>query len=254
MRRAERLFRLVNELRKRRVTTAGRLAQELDVSERTIYRDMAALVRSGVHVDGEPGVGYALARGYELPPLTFTTEELEALVLGARMVAGHGDAALGAAAQEALAKIELVLPARLRGAGDRLPVHVPNVRREARALLGPLRGAVRERRRVRFGYADAGGARTTRGVVPLGLFFWGTSWSLAAWCELRSAFRSFRLDRMKGLALLDVAPETPGRALADFLAEMGALRDEASRSSAPAATSVSEHEERDGRRARRRAT
>jgi predicted DNA-binding transcriptional regulator YafY len=248
MRKAERLFKLVHELRKRRVTTAARLAKDLSVSERTVYRDIAALARSGVPVEGEPGVGYALQRGFELPPLTFTADELEALVLGARMVTGHGDAALGAAAQEALAKIELVLPPRMRGARERVPVHVPDfhLRRETRALVGTLRIAVRERRRVRFGYADATGQRTARTVVPLGLLFWGSVWSLAAWCELRAAFRNFRLDRIKALALLDLAPETPGRTLADYMTEMAAYRDEAARqrSAPPAASGDDQRRER----------
>jgi predicted DNA-binding transcriptional regulator YafY len=221
VRRADRLFRIVQRLRRRGVQTARALAEDLLVSERTIYRDIRDLELSGVPIRGEAGVGYALPRGYDLPPLMFTEEEIEALVLGARVVQSWGDPALRAAAGDVLAKVEAVLPEALR---DRLsgtslfapPVHVP---RTVAQGLGDLRTALRERRKIRFRYVDKGGAGTERTIWPLGLFFWGTSWSVGGYCELREDFRNFRADRVTELRVLpDRFPEMEGRTLADLVA------------------------------------
>lgn len=219
LRRADRLFRLVQLLRRRRVSTAAQLADALGVSVRTVYRDVADLSASGVPVVGEAGVGYAIARGYDLPPLMFTPEEVEALVLGARIAKAWGGGELSGAAEEALAKVEAVLPEKLRSAVPDATLFAPDfhVREELTRHLGALRRAIRERRRVRIDYADAGGAASRRTVLPLGLFFWGNAWSLGAWCELRSGFRNFRLDRMRevGVTAERFAPAR-GRTLADF--------------------------------------
>jgi predicted DNA-binding transcriptional regulator YafY len=221
MRRADRLFQIVQRLRRRGVTTAKQLAETLEVSERTIYRDVADLIASGVPVLGEAGVGYALPRGYDLPPLMFTEEEIEALVLGARVVQSWADPALARAAENALAKIENVLPPRLK---DRVPdatLFAPglHIRDARRAHMGELRAAVRDRRKVRFAYQDRAGAGSARTVWPLGLFYWGVTWSLGAWCELRQDFRNFRLDRIAELAVLDDAyPLESGRTLRDLFA------------------------------------
>ncbi len=220
MRRADRLFQIVQRLRRRGVTTAAQLAEALEVSPRTVYRDIADLVASGVPVLGEAGVGYALPRGYDLPPLMFTEEEIEALVLGARAVRSWGDPALARAADDALAKIENALPERLRhlvpeSALFALGFHVPA---RARAGLGELRAAIRDRLKIRFSYADRTGAPSSRTVWPLGLFYWGTRWSLGAWCELRQDFRNFRLDRVCQLELLaDHYPVEAGRTIADLM-------------------------------------
>jgi len=231
VRRADRLFRIVQRLRRRGVTTARALAEDLAVSERTIYRDIRDLELSGVPILGEAGVGYALPRGYDLPPLMFNEEEIEALVLGARVVQSWGDPALRAAAGDVLAKVEAVVPAALR---DRLsaaslfapPVHVP---RAVAAGLGELRTALRERRKIRFRYVDKAGAGSERTIWPLGLFFWGTTWSVAGYCELREGFRNFRADRVGELRLLDERfPEIEGKRLADLLAH---YRDEPERRS-----------------------
>lgn len=219
MRRADRLFALVQALRRRRVSTAARLARDLGVSERTIYRDVADLSASGVPVVGEAGVGYAIAKGYDLPPLMFTKEQVEALVLGARIAKAWGDPELAKAADEALAKVEAVLPETLRSAVPDASLFAPDfhVREEISRHLGACRLAVRERRQLFVAYADKEGAATERTVLPLGLFFWGNAWSLGAWCELRKAFRNFRLDRMSGVVVKDerFVPER-GRTLADF--------------------------------------
>lgn len=202
MRRADRLFQLVQLLRQSRLMTAQRIAEALEVSERTVYRDIRDLTLSGVPIRGEAGVGYALAHGFDLPPLMFSEEELEALVLGARVVQSHADPALARAADSALAKIEMVLPEKLRGAAGAKGLLAPTSHPGASAIhLGTLREALRSQRTVRFGYQDKGGASTERVARPLGLAFWGRVWSMAAWCEMRQAFRSFRLDRMVEVTL-----------------------------------------------------
>jgi predicted DNA-binding transcriptional regulator YafY len=219
VRRADRLFQIVQRLRGRGPVTAATLAQELGVSPRTIYRDVQDLVLSGVPVLGEAGVGYALPRTFDLPPLMFDEAELEALVLGARIVEAWADAELARAARNVLSKVEVVLPARLR---DHIPdaaLFAPSfhVRSGANAGLAALRGAVKARRKVALAYTDRGDAPTKRTVQPLGVFYWGASWSLGAWCELRRDFRNFRLDRVTKLEVLDdtFAP-VPGRTLRDF--------------------------------------
>jgi predicted DNA-binding transcriptional regulator YafY len=228
VRRADRLFSLIQELRRRPVTTAASLARELEVSERTIYRDIRDLVISGVPIDGEAGVGYTLRRGFELPPLMFTQAEIEALVLGARMVQSWGDAGLAKSAAQALARVEAILPDPLKAKLAGTPLHAPgfHIRPQVVAALGELRSAIDEGRKMRLDYSDASSARTERTVRPLGLFFWGYGWSLSAWCELRTGFRSFRLDRMNGWTTLDerFVPE-PGKTLADLFAMLDAESD-----------------------------
>jgi predicted DNA-binding transcriptional regulator YafY len=227
VRRADRLFEIVQRLRRRRVTTARQLAEALRVSERTIYRDVQDLSTSGVPILAEAGVGYALAKGFDLPPLMFTDDEIEALVLGARIVQSWADPDLVRAADSALGKIETVLPERLRA---RLPgaalfapdFHVPEAHRRH---LSTLRTAIRDRRRVELGYRDGAGRETHRVIQPLGLFFWGASWSIGAWCELREGFRNFRSDRIgEAAALADTFAQIPGRTLQDFFRAMEAGR------------------------------
>lgn len=223
MRRADRLFQIVQRLRRKRVTTASELAQALEVSERTIYRDIADLSRSGVPVTGEAGVGYALLPGFDLPPLMFTRPEVEAIVLGVRAVQAWGDEELATSARSALERIEAVLPGGLRSVPDSTALYAPDhhVPAAATRWIATLRSAVDKRRKLVLRYARPNGERTQRTIHPLGLFFWGHTWSLLAWCELRGEFRNFRLDRMLDL---DVSPETfeevPGRRLEDFFARI----------------------------------
>ena len=224
MRRADRLFQVIQLLRRRNVVTAAWLASELEVSERTVYRDVRDLVMSGVPIEGEAGVGYMLRRGFDLPPLMFTDAEIEAMVLGARIVTSWGDAALAKAAGEALARVESVLPDRLRSRLNETRLFAPgfHVPRAIIERLPQLRTAMESRRKVRLGYTSADGTETVRVVRPIGLFFWGYGWSLAAWCELRTAFRSFRLDRIRALEVLDERfHDEPGRTLDDFMAVRG---------------------------------
>jgi predicted DNA-binding transcriptional regulator YafY len=220
MRRADRLFRLVQVLRRQRVSTARQLAGELRVSERTVYRDVADLVASGVPIRGEAGVGYALDAGYDLPPLMFTVEEIEALVLGARMVETWCDVELAAAARDVLAKVEGILPRHLRERFATTALVVPDVGWSVPGSeqMMALRAAIRDRRKVRFDYRDAEDRETKRIVRPLGILYWGSVATLAAWCELRLEFRTFRVDRILEFETLAEGFESPpGRTLEDYL-------------------------------------
>jgi len=220
VKRSDRLFQLVQLLRARSMTTAEELSAELRVSKRTIYRDIADLQRSGVPVRGEAGVGYRLEAGHELPPLTFTTAEVEALVAGARMVSSWGDSELSDAARAAIVKVEAVLPRELRRAVQGTPLYAPRVPWSGRnAELTPLRHAIAARRKVRLTYTDGAGETTERVVRPLALFYWGKVWSLGAWCELREAFRSFRPDRMSGIEPLTETFGGDGIDLEAYVAE-----------------------------------
>ena len=220
MRRADRLFRLVQLLRGRRLSTAAWLADKLEVSARTVYRDVADLQAQGVPIDGEAGVGYRLAGGFDLPPLMFTTLEAQALVAAVRLAQSRLDRALAIAAEDALVKIVGVLPPAARAAAEALPLYAAPWATDLASAerLGQLRDAASARRRIRFDYEDAQGAATSRVARPLGCYHWEAVWTLAAWCEHRAAFRSFRVDRMRALEVLeDVFRDEPGRTLPDFL-------------------------------------
>ncbi|MBL8670399.1 MAG: YafY family transcriptional regulator [Alphaproteobacteria bacterium] len=226
MRRADRLLQIVQALRRRkRPTTAELLAAELEVSVRTVYRDMAALQASGVPIAGEAGIGYVLRGGYDLPPLMFTVEEIEAIALGAQMVGRTGDAALARAAQDAVAKVEHVLPADLRAALERTALYAPRYYPSAPTVvdLAALRLAVRRAQKVDIAYRDEQGTRTQRRIWPLALaYLWNTA-MICAWCELRRDFRHFRADRIEAIAPSDdrFAAES-GKLLRRYLATQGA--------------------------------
>jgi predicted DNA-binding transcriptional regulator YafY len=199
MRRADRLFQIVQYLRGGRLLTALTLAERLEVSERTIYRDVADLIGSGVPIDGAAGVGYLMRSGYDLPPLMFTRAEISALVAGARMVRSFGGADMALAAEEALVKIAAVLPPDLAERPASVSIHAANagaLSTADRALIDRLDAATEARQRLILSYRDADGHATHRTVRPLGLWFWGKVWTLIAWCELRQDFRMFRIDRI----------------------------------------------------------
>lgn len=220
MRRADRLFQILLLLGRGKVWTAQRLAVTLEISERTVYRDIQDLMRCGVPIDGEAGVGYLLRRGYQVPPLMFTRDELEALALGASIVQSWADKALGDAADKALAKIEAVVPGDLKNSDAKRKLFVPDFHVPAVVTerLGILRRAIGEQRRVQLSYRRADGEASQRTVHPLGLFYWGAAWTLGAWCELRAAFRGFRLDRIEHQQLLPGHfSAAPGKTLADYL-------------------------------------
>jgi predicted DNA-binding transcriptional regulator YafY len=225
MRRADRLFRIVQFLRAGRLQTARGLAQKLEVSERTIYRDVQDLQLSGMPILGEAGVGYTLRRDYDLPPLMFNHREITALVLGSRMVAAWGDADLAAAANDALRKIEAVLTPALRDRIDAVPLHVPAYglknQGATRQALEQLRGAIENLRMIEVAYCDEKSQVTERRLRPMALLFWGNVWTLVAWCELRIDFRSFRVDRFQTLHVLEESftPER-GQRYEDFLVKV----------------------------------
>ncbi len=204
MRRADRLFQIVGMLSRRRFMTAAQLGEALEVSTRTVYRDVLDLIASGVPITGEAGVGYQLSPSYRLPPLTFNSEEIEALVIGLRMVEAWGDTGLRQAARAIVEKVNAVVADRERERLDNTALFslAFGVQREASRYLGELRQAINERRVIHMEYRSEQGERTSRRVRPLGLFFWGRSWTVAAWCELRDGFRNFRLDRIDALRVL----------------------------------------------------
>lgn len=220
MRRAERLFRLVAELRRRGVSRAFDLAAALEVSERTIYRDIAHLQASGLPIEGAAGVGYLLRPGFDLPNLTFTYDQLEALAAGAAFVIAAGDPELAEAARQARAKIEAALPPERATALSASPFMA--TRREgvrAPGLAAVLRRAIRERTVVILTYRDASGAVTRRPVRPLALTSFTEGWLLGGWCELREALRDFRLDRIEATTPAARAfTVEPGRDLAAYRA------------------------------------
>jgi predicted DNA-binding transcriptional regulator YafY len=220
VRRADRLFEIIQHLRRRPTVRARDLGESLEVSERTIYRDIRDLIASGVPIEGEAGVGYVLRAGFDLPPLMFKETEIEALVLGARIVESWADNELAEAATDAIAKIEAVIPERLRGymANTALLAPPMHFMEPITFDLAELRRAVRGQTKVHFCYTDVLGQPSERTVRPLSLAYFGPVWVLAAWCELRTDFRTFRLDRIEGFTATAerFRPES-GKTLHDFL-------------------------------------
>ena len=224
MRRADRLFEIVQILRGRRLTTAHYLAERLGVSDRTIYRDVQDLSLSGVPILGEAGVGYALKKGFDLPPLMFDYDEVEALLIGARMASAYGGKELAKSAVRAMEKIAAVLPDNRRAALETTQVYVPDfhIDRKVAGRFEQLRQAIRARQFVYIDYLTEDKRESRRELRPVALHFWGERWTLAAWCELRQAFRMFRLDRMRELKIRDrTFRDEPGKTIADFLRQIG---------------------------------
>jgi predicted DNA-binding transcriptional regulator YafY len=218
-RRADRLLALLELLRGRPVCTAASLAATLEVSVRTVYRDIDALVATGVPVRGEAGVGYILEAGYHLPPLNLTAEEVEALALGVRVLATWSDWAVAAQAAAALAKIRAVLPASGQAGVDQHIFWAPQwVERHAPKVdLLELKRAAEGRRVLMIEYEALSGARTTRTVRPLSINFFGPVWLLAAWCERASDFRCFRIDRIESMTPTGATfRHEDGKRIADF--------------------------------------
>jgi predicted DNA-binding transcriptional regulator YafY len=220
MRRADRLFQLVQLIRGRRLTTADWLAARLEVSLRTVYRDVADLQQQGVPIEGEAGVGYRMRAGFDLPPLMFTTGQAKALVACVRLAQPRLDTALARDADDALSKILAVLPAAARAAAESLAVYAPAMVSDdaTRERLRVLREAAESRRLVQIDYDSLQGVASQRRVRPLGVFYWDAVWTLAGWCEWRQDFRSFRVDRMRTLQPLPESfRDEPGKTLADLL-------------------------------------
>lgn len=216
MRRAERLFELIQVLRRSsRPLTAAQIAEQLETSKRTVYRDIASLIGQRVPIRGEAGIGYLLDRGFDLPPLMLTPDEIEALVLGAELVKVHADPSLASAAIDLLTKVAHILPKGLRDIIDEPSVGTPPKRDDPKKPesfdVARLRSWSRQGRKLRIRYIDERGASSTRTVWPFMLGYVLTTRVLIAWCELRAGFRFFRTDRLAEVAFLD-EPYPEGRA------------------------------------------
>jgi predicted DNA-binding transcriptional regulator YafY len=224
MRRADRLFQIVQHLRARRLTTAAELADLLSVTQRTIYRDIRDLSLSSIPIRGEAGVGYRLDRSFELTALMFTRDEVEAVLVGLRMAQAFAGNRLSDASVTALDKVILALPRHRRAEVEQSQIYVPamSAHRQVDPMREALNTAINDHAVLRLTYADDNRKQTERNVRPLALYFWGAVWTLAAWCELRVDFRSFRLDRIRACERTGNSfSEEPGKTLNDFLRSAG---------------------------------
>ncbi|NVL02018.1 helix-turn-helix transcriptional regulator [Ruegeria pomeroyi] len=219
MRRTDRLLDIIQILRDGKLHRARDIAARLEVSVRTIYRDMDTLVASGVPVEGERGVGYMVREQITLPPLNLTPEELEALNLGMAIVAEAADPELKAAAQRLAEKIDAVLPTQTIAEADAWKFAVYPFADAARGLahMAPIRAAIKARQKLRLVYRRIDGELTERTIRPLHMEYWGRVWTVTAWCELRAGFRVFRIDLIETLTPLpELFRDEPGKTLADY--------------------------------------
>jgi predicted DNA-binding transcriptional regulator YafY len=223
MRRSDRLFDIIQRLRTaRRPMTAAALAEELEVTVRTVYRDIATLQARRVPIEGAAGIGYVLRRGFDLPPLMFTLEEVEAIVVGARMLSRTGDASLQDAAESVLSKVTVVLPEALREELEAAPVYVSSSGAPTpdSVDLSVVRQAIRDERKLHIVYTDEKGTHTERTIWPIAVAYYMQATLVGAWCELRQDYRHFRADRIASLAVLDERyPSDKGRLMAEWLAQ-----------------------------------
>jgi len=222
MRRADRLFDIIQALRTaRHPVTAAALAEQLEVTVRTIYRDIAALQGSRVPIEGAPGLGYVLRRGYDLPPLMFTSEEADAIAIGVRLLRRLRDPKLQQAAESVLAKLAVVVPEPLQPHLVSAPIYVSEGDAPPVGGADPavLRDAIHDARKVAIAYVDEQGRRTHRTIRPIAMAYYVDVTVLGAWCELRNDFRNFRVDRVSNARLLDERfSSESGRLLAEWLA------------------------------------
>lgn len=222
MRRSDRLFDIIQRLRAaRHPMTAAALAEDLEVTVRTVYRDIATLQARRVPIEGAAGIGYMMRRGFDLPPLMFTVEEIEAIAVGARLVARTGDLGLQDAAESVLSKVTVVLPDGLRGQLTSAPIFVSEsgAAVPARVDLSAVRRAIREEHKLYIAYEDERGSRSERTVWPIAVAYYVQATLIGAWCELRRDYRHFRADRIVSLAVLEEHyPSDNGRLMAEWLA------------------------------------
>jgi predicted DNA-binding transcriptional regulator YafY len=213
VRRADRLFDIIQALRlATNPTTAATLAEQLEVTVRTVYRDIAALQASRVPIEGAAGIGYVLRRGFDLPPLMFTADELDAISVGARLVRRLRDPGLQDAADSVLAKITTILPDALRRGVVAAPFYVSDGHAETPTGidLSDVRYAIRETRKLRVTYTDARGQRSHRTIWPIAMAYYVDATLIGAWCELRQDYRHFRVERIVTSTLLDETFSTNG--------------------------------------------
>jgi predicted DNA-binding transcriptional regulator YafY len=205
MRRSDRLFDIIQRLRTARApVTAAAIAAELEITPRTVYRDIAALQASRVPIEGAAGLGYVLRRGYDLPPLMFTADEVEAVAVGMRLLRRTKDPGLQQAAESVLSKLAAVVPEPLRNSLDAPPFHVSegDAHEPGAISLAELRVAIRESNKLRITYRDLGGAATERVIRPVAMEYYVEVTLVCAWCELRDDYRHFRADRIEAATVL----------------------------------------------------
>jgi predicted DNA-binding transcriptional regulator YafY len=224
MRRADRLFQIIQILRRStRPVTAAALAEELETSKRSIYRDIAALIGQRVPIRGEAGFGYVLEGGFDLPPLMLTTEEVEAAVLGAQWVVGHADEALAKAAQDLIAKIAASVPEGLRAMIHDSAARTPpswDMKQDA-IDVSMARAWARKGRKIALTYRDAKGALTERIIWPVAIAYFEAARFLVGWCELRQDFRDFRVDRVVAANFLEErCPRRPADLRREWMARL----------------------------------
>lgn len=224
MRRADRLMKLVHYLRRmRRAVTAQRIAEDFDICQRTVYRDIHDLMNSGVPIYGEAGVGYVIDKKYHLPPVMFDPDELEAIALGIAMVRNWTDEAFAEKANSAYEKIQAALPETLLNDLQQLATYsMPSSAKIPwEVSFSEVRECIRQKQKIKFTYSDEKKKTTTRKVRPLSLIYFGPVWLLVAWCEKRKDFRNFRLDRMKELTKTgQYFRDEKGKTLQDYIDSM----------------------------------
>lgn len=223
MSRAVRLLDLVQLLRRRRHPVSGDiLARELGISLRTLYRDIASLQAQGAPIEGEPGLGYVLRPGFTLPPLMFTEDEVEALMLGSHWVAENGDPRLAQAAMDVMAKVAAVSPPDRRTQFETPSLLIVTRTKDQLAAMAPIRDAIRRECKLTIDYRDAGSAATHRTIWPFAVGFFEEARIVVAWCELRNDYRHFRIDRIDGLAETNMRyPRRRAVMLKDWQKQMG---------------------------------
>jgi predicted DNA-binding transcriptional regulator YafY len=216
MRRADRLFDVIQILRTAKgPITAATIAQRMEITTRTVYRDIASLQASHVPIEGAAGIGYILRRGYDLPPLMFSTEEADAIAVGMRLLHRLRDPDLALAAERVLAKIAVILPDRIRFSVKDAPFYISegSNRVPDHINLSDIRSAIRDRNQLRLSYQDGVGSTSDRTIWPIALVYYVDVTVLAAWCALREDYRHFRVDRMQSLTVLDDPIPTDPRVL-----------------------------------------
>jgi predicted DNA-binding transcriptional regulator YafY len=221
MRRADRLFDVIQTLRgAARPMTAAALAEKLEVTVRTIYRDIAALQASRVPIEGAAGIGYVLRRGFDLPPLMFTPEEIDAIGLGMRLLQRIRGPKLQRAAEGVQAKLVSAMPPRLRPQLTDAPIYVSDGDAPPSGIdLSRVRQAIRDTQKMAIAYDDQKGRRTHRTIWPIAMAYYVDVTLIAAWCELRADYRHFRVDRVQAARFLDETfPADDGKLIAEWMA------------------------------------